>query len=166
MLKNFAIILSFTILLMSCGSDDDTDVDTGGNSGDNTPANFDVEITGDFTASYSGSAYYETSSGTITVAMVRFGADWVSTSLTFKAPVAAKTYSDVTGAVTGTLGDNQVAVASSNGDYMFLGESGQAVITSVTANRIQGNFDVNLAFNDADNDFNINVKGTFVAEPD
>lgn len=161
--------LSFT----ACSSDDDDNGDdnnNGGNGGgSNTTATFDYEVTGDDQASRNGVAYFEVEDGYINVVLANFTGGYSSVSLSFTDPVEEKTYSEITGAIVNdNLGDDEVAVTYSNGEYMFLGTSGSVEITEVSAAFIHGSFDVEVKYEpfDGGDTLTANIQGTFIADED
>ncbi|TVR79072.1 MAG: hypothetical protein EA412_07080 [Chitinophagaceae bacterium] len=162
MKKAFYLNLLAVLLIFSgCSKDDDENEDLNGGE----VGTFEASVSGDLTEEVSGIAYFEEEDGEMIVTLFTFDNNWSFITFQFDIPLSTGTYSP-TEDIMGAIGSEKTIATASNGDYFFIGESGEVNITESTSEVIRGDFDVNYTYEFQSEVKNINITGSFAADPE
>lgn len=181
-LKPLILFVFSAALIFSCDKEENepkTDTSSGGSNtveegngnddGDNDVielGTFTAFVSGDFEHDLTGIAWFEDDGDDQLISFWVDQSEWLSFAFQFNPTIEEGDYIAREVDPSTNREDDEVDASTSNGDYLFFATDGVLEITNVSSNQIDGEFSINYEYSDNNEDYNINIMGSFSAEED
>lgn len=177
--KSLFLLAFSALLIMSC-SKEENEPNTSNSSGNTSntedsgegeengseAGTFTAQVSGDFEHELTGIAWFEDDGDDQLISFWVDQSEWLSFAFQFNPPIEEKEYTAREVDPTVDRAEDEVDATTSNGNYMFFATDGELEITNVSNTQVDGEFNINYEYSDNDDDFTINITGSFSAEED
>ena len=176
-LKSFFLLAFSALLILGCKKEEnEPETNTSGGNSTNTEeegngngmevGTFTAKVSGDFEHDLTGIAWFENDGGDQLISFWVDQSEWTSFAFQFNPTIEEGEYIAREVDPTTDREDDEVDASTSNGDYLFFATDGDLEITNVSSSQIDGEFNINYEYSDNDDEFIINITGSFSAEED